>query len=99
MLKYRKILVGLNFLPNDIDIIKYAGFISRIMDVDKITFVHVLVTDDIPRGMKGAFDEAMKRGAGFEKRGCTIRLKRISMFRQKPRWNFFLKPETLWTKW
>ena len=52
MYRYNRLLVGVSFVNQDGASLRYAGLISRLAKSEKITFLHVASTTDIPEELR-----------------------------------------------
>jgi len=57
MYRYNRLLVGVSFVNQDGSSIRYAGLISRLAKSEKITFLHVASTADIPEELRTEYPD------------------------------------------
>jgi nucleotide-binding universal stress UspA family protein len=57
MYRYNRLLVGVSFVNQDGASIRYAGLISRLAKSEKITFLHVVSTADIPDELRTEYPD------------------------------------------
>jgi len=60
MYRYNRLLVGVSFVNQDGASIRYAGLISRLAKSEKITFLHVTSTVDIPEELSTEYPDLFK---------------------------------------
>jgi nucleotide-binding universal stress UspA family protein len=60
MYRYRRLLVGLSLANQDGSSIRYAAMISRLAESEKITFLHVASTLDIPDELRAEYPELIE---------------------------------------
>jgi nucleotide-binding universal stress UspA family protein len=59
MYRYRRLLVGLNLGEEDKTIIRYASMVNRLAKSEKICFIHVAETLDIPKELLEEYPELL----------------------------------------
>jgi len=57
MYQYNHLLVGVSFVNQDGASIRYAGLISRLAKSEKLTFLHVVSTSDIPDDLRTEYPD------------------------------------------
>ena len=57
MYRYKRLLVGLSLANHDGSSIRYAAMISRMAESEKITFLHVASTSDIPEEVRAEYPD------------------------------------------
>jgi len=57
MYRYNRLLVGVSFVNQDGASLRYAGLISRLAKSEKITFLHVVSTADIPEELRREYPD------------------------------------------
>jgi len=57
MYRYKRLLVGLNLSEEDKTIIRYVSMVSRLAKSEKICFIHVPETLDIPKELLEEYPE------------------------------------------
>ena len=57
MYRYNRLLVGVSFVNQDGASLRYAGLISRLAKSEKITFLHVVSTADIPDELRAEYPD------------------------------------------
>lgn len=60
MYRYRRLLVGLSLANQDGSSIRYAAMISRLAESEKITFLHVASTLDIPEELRAEYPDLIQ---------------------------------------
>lgn len=73
MYRYKRLLVGLNFTEQDKTVVRYAALISRMVQTEKIYFVHVASALEIPEKIREEYPDMLEPVDEFSK----DRLKKI----------------------
>lgn len=57
MYRYKRLLVGLDLTEMDVKIIKYVDYLCGVMSVDKVYFMHVAKTFELPSGVREKYPD------------------------------------------
>lgn len=68
MYRYKRLLVGLSMANHDGSSIRYAAMISRLAESEKITFIHVSSTLDIPEDIQKEYPDLIVQADQFTKK-------------------------------